>query len=129
MSSTTYHIYLTPEQKDILRHFFSNFNEEHNTELKRRFIQLWSHIGDIYHAFNQRLADQGLAYEGALYREVAELQDIEFEYETYIFVGFNLLQKVEQNLFLRMKNQGQGADSTGISTTTTSPARTRQATS
>ena len=76
--------YLSQEQKDILRHFFSNFNEEHNTELKRRFIQLWSHIGDIYHAFNQRLADQGLAYEGALYREVAELQDIEFEYETYI---------------------------------------------
>lgn len=89
--------YLSQRQKDILRHFFSNFNEEHNTELKRRFLQLWSHIGDIYHAFNQRLADQGLAYEGALYREVAELQDIEFEYETYIFVGFNLLQKVEQD--------------------------------
>jgi len=99
--------YLSQEQKDILRHFFSNFNEEHNTELKRRFLQLWSHIGDIYHAFNQRLADQGLAYEGALYREVAELQDIEFEYETYIFVGFNLLQKVEQDLFLRMKHEGK----------------------
>ena len=99
--------YLTQEQKDVLKQFFCNFNEDHNTELKRRFLQLWSHIGDIYHAFNQRLEVQGLAYEGALYREVAELQDIKFDYNTYVFVGFNLLQKVEQNLFLRMKREGK----------------------
>ena len=99
--------YLTQEQKEILKKFFSNFSEEHNTELKRRFIQLWSHIGDIYHAFNKRLAAQGLAYEGALYREVAEREDISFDYDTYVFIGFNLLQKVEQNLFLKMKREGR----------------------
>ena len=106
--------YLTQEQKDIIRHFFSNFNEEHNTELKRRFLQLWSHIGDIYHAFNERLAAQGLAYEGALYREVAEQEEggehqlsSEFSYDTYLFVGFNLLQQVEQTLFRRLKKQGK----------------------
>jgi len=42
--------YLTQEQRDIIQRFFSNFNEEHNSELKRRFLQLWSHIGDIYHS-------------------------------------------------------------------------------
>ena len=106
--------YLTQEQKDIIRHFFSNFNEEHNTELKRRFLQLWSHIGDIYHAFNERLAAQGLAYEGALYREVAEQEEggehqlsSEFSYDTYLFVGFNLLQQAEQTLFRRLKKQGK----------------------
>ena len=103
--------YLTREQKDIIRHFFSNFNEEHNTELKRRFLQLWSHIGDIYHAFNERLAAQGLVYEGALYREVAENEESgehsEFSYDTYLFVGFNLLQQVEQTLFRRLKKEGK----------------------
>ena len=99
--------YLTEEQRITLQRFFSNFNEEHNSELKQRFLQLWSHILDIYLSFNNRLAKQGLAYEGALYREVAEREDIEFEYDTYLFIGFNMLQQVEQTLFRRMKQQGK----------------------
>jgi len=99
--------YLTEEQRTILHQFFSNFSEEHNSELKRRFLQLWSHIFDIYQSFNQKLAEQGLAYEGALYREVAECEDITFEYDTYLFIGFNMLQQVEQTLFRRMKQQGK----------------------
>ena len=99
--------YLTEEQRLILKRFFSNFNEEHNTELKQRFLQLWSHILDIYQSFNDRLSQQRLAYEGALYREVAEREDIDFEYDTYLFIGFNMLQKVEQTLFRRIKQQGK----------------------
>ena len=64
--------YLTQQQRDIIRKFFSNFNEDHNSELKQRFLSLWSHIYDIYVDFNARLAAQGLAYEGALYRHVIE---------------------------------------------------------
>ena len=99
--------YLTQEQREIIRKFFSNFSDDHPTELKRRFLQLWSHIGDIYQRFNSLLADQGLAYEGALYRQVALNEEIEFEYDTYIFVGFNLLQQVEQTLFSRLRQQGK----------------------
>ena len=97
--------YLTEEQKVILQKFFKNFNEGHNSELKQRFLQLWSHILDIYLSYNARLSEQGLAYEGALYREVAEREDITFEYDTYLFIGFNMLQQVEQTLFHRMKQQ------------------------
>ena len=61
--------YLTDEQRELLRHFFSNFTEEHDSELKQRFLRLWSHLADIYHDFNDRLLEQGLAYEGALYRQ------------------------------------------------------------
>ena len=99
--------YLTEEQRITLKRFFSNFNEEHNSELKQRFLQLWSHIFDIYQSFNDKLSKQGLAYEGALYREVAEREDIDFEYDTYLFIGFNMLQQVEQTLFRRMKQQGK----------------------
>lgn len=42
-----------------------------------------------------------------LYREVIEQKYIDFQYETYIFVGFNLLQKVEQDLFRRLKMEGK----------------------
>ena len=62
--------YLTDEQRQMLHRFFINFSEDHNSELKERFLSLWSHFADIYHDFNRRLASQNLAYEGALYRQV-----------------------------------------------------------
>ncbi len=99
--------YLSDEQKAIIRQFFSNFIDGQDTELKRRFMQLWSKMEDIYKVFNERLENKGLAYEGALYREVAEKKEIDFEYNTYVFVGFNLLQKVEQRLFKQLKQQGK----------------------
>lgn len=104
--------FLTDEQRQLLRHFFSHFTEEHETELKQRFLRLWSHFADIYHDYNQRLSEQGLAYEGALYRSVCS--DIiatngtkGFPYDHYIFVGFNLLQKVEQQLFSALQKEGK----------------------
>ncbi len=99
--------YLTPEQREMIKRFFSNFSDEHNSELKERFLRLWSHIGEIYHQFNTQLADKQLAYEGALYRQVATDESIEFEYDTYVFIGFNLLQQVEQTLFRRLEQQGK----------------------
>ena len=99
--------YLTHEQRQLLQRFFSNFSDEHNSELKQRFLRLWSRIGDIYHTFNRQLADEGLAYEGALYRQVAEDETITFNYDTYVFVGFNLLHQVEQSLFRRLEREGK----------------------
>ena len=99
--------YLTDEQRKLIQRFFSNFSDEHNSELKQRFLRLWSRIGDIYHTFNEQLAAQGLAYEGALYRQVAEDETITFDYDTYVFVGFNLLQQVEQTLFRRLEREGK----------------------
>ena len=94
--------YLTEEQKRILKRIFSNFTDNHNTELKDRFIKLWSHFYDIYKEFNDYLAAQQLAYEGALYRQVVENEDVDFKYDTYLFIGFNMLQTVEQKLFKRL---------------------------
>ena len=110
--------YLTDEQRALLRRFFSHFTEEHETELKQRFLRLWSRFADIYHDFNERLTDQGLAYEGALYRQVVEqttghddsgatAAHSAFPYDRYLFIGFNLLQKVEQQLFSYLQKEGK----------------------
>ena len=103
--------FLTDEQRELLRHFFSHFTEEHETELKQRFLRLWSHLADIYHDFNRRLTNQGLAYEGALYRQVVTSQlsplTTHSSYDHYLFVGFNLLQKVEQQLFSELQKAGK----------------------
>ena len=101
--------YLTKEQVAVIRKFFSNFSEEHNSELKKRFLSLWSHFFDIYTTFNQRIEAEGLTYEGALYRKVATDDSLHFEYDKYLFVGFNVLQKVEQKLFDRLMKEDKAA--------------------
>ena len=101
--------HLTDEQRKALQRFFKNFTENQDTLLKERFLNLWSKIGAIYHDFNNRLAQQGLAYEGALYREVAEsdLENLPLDYDVYLFVGFNLVHPVEQRLFKSLHQQGK----------------------
>ena len=99
--------YLTDEQREMIRRFFSNFTDDHNSELKERFLRLWSHIGDIYRHYNDQLASRQLAYEGALYRQVVNAPDIQFEYDTYAFIGFNHLHQVEQALFRRLDEAGR----------------------
>lgn len=97
--------YLSQEQKEIIGRFFGNFSGDSDSELKQRFLALWSRLADIYQDFNQRLLAQGLAYEGALYRRVITDETVDFGYEHYVFVGFNMIQKVEQQLFSRLKQE------------------------
>ncbi len=99
--------YLTDEQRAIIRKFFGNFNDSHNSELKERFLRLWSNMGNIYHEYNEFLRRQGLAYEGALYRQVAEDDSLVFEYDRYLFIGFNLMQQVELRLIDTLRQQGK----------------------
>ncbi len=99
--------YLTEEQIATLKRFFQNFNEEHNTKLKERFLQLWNHFEDIYTDYRQRLLQQNLAYEGMLYRDVAENENLDMYFDQYLFVGFNMLQRVEQQLFAHLQDQGK----------------------
>ena len=99
--------YLDNEQKEMLARFFANFSDDIDSELKKRFLSLWSHFGDIYHDYNRRLTEQGLGYEGAIYRKVASEESLQMKYDKYLFVGFNLLQKVERVLFSRLMKEGK----------------------
>lgn len=105
--------YLSENQQQVLQQFFSNFSKEHNTELKKRFLQLWSKFYDIYSDFQQRLREQGIAYEGMLYRDVIEKISADngdtigcTDKRTYVFIGFNLLHKVEMEMFSFYQKQG-----------------------
>ena len=100
--------YLTDEQIRVLNQFFVNFDVQKNSELKDRFIQIWSVLSDVYEQFGQALKSQNLAYEGLLMRDVIEHKlngsNIELPYKNYVFVGFNALSSVEEALFKFFKN-------------------------
>lgn len=96
--------FLSEQQRKSLEDFFGKVMDD--TALQHRFNDIWKYLGTIYHAFRQSLKADGLAYEGMLYRDVAEQGISDFHYKHYVFVGFNLLQKVEQQFFARLKDEG-----------------------
>ena len=100
--------FIDDEQEEAIRQFFQNFSIERRTALKERFISLWDVLGNIYKGFRESLASQNIAYEGMMYRHVIEHLDVDkLPYEKYVFVGFNVLSKVEHTLFTQLKDAGK----------------------
>lgn len=101
--------YLTPEQKQLLSRFFSGLQAtEQQTEIKKRFIKLWQVMGSIYKELRATLHAQSTAYEGMLYRDAMENYSSSLlSYDHYVVVGFNVLNRVEQQLFDCLKESGK----------------------
>ena len=97
--------FMDAEQEAAIQQFFQNFSIERRTALKEKFISIWDALGHIYRDYRKVLKTQGIAYEGMLYRDVVEkLDPASLPYDTYVFVGFNVLNKVERTLFQKLKD-------------------------
>lgn len=104
--------FLTPEQVEELRKFFRDFDVDQKSVLRQKFRQLWDTLGPLYHALNAELAENGRAYEGAAYRRVVEHLEagemtVNPSISHFVFVGFNVLDNVEQRLFAHLKSEGR----------------------
>lgn len=104
--------FLTEEQKRILRRYSVDFREGERTQLRENFFKVWDNLLAIYNDFNAELAADGLAYQGALYRRTVERivageaalpDDVAY----YVFVGFNVLDKVEHKFFSYLQREGR----------------------
>ena len=99
--------FLEKDQVAYVRQFWSNFNPE-NSELQKEFLTIWEKLWPIYSQFREQLKSKGMAYEGMLYREVAEAELPEqLDSEFYVFIGFNALNKCEKELFQKLKQAGK----------------------
>ena len=97
--------HLTDEQRETLSRFFKVFRDGEDTKLKKRFLQLWEILGDVYARFKTSLLGKGIAYEGMLKRSVVEeieKNGLSLQGRTYLFVGFNVLNQCERKLFRKM---------------------------
>ena len=100
--------FLDQEQEQAIQQFFQNFSIEKRTLLKEKFISLWDKLGDIYRRYHKKLEELGFAYEGMLYRNVIEQLDTDrLKYDKYVFVGFNVLNKVEKEFFQKLQKAGK----------------------
>ncbi|MDD7317885.1 MAG: PD-(D/E)XK nuclease family protein [Prevotella sp.] len=100
-------IELTEKQREAIEHFFNIVIDSNDSKLKENFVKVWNSLAEIYHKFNERLAEEGLAYEGALYRKVIEEGHLRLNSGIYVFVGFNVVQQVESRLFSMLKEEGR----------------------
>jgi hypothetical protein len=65
------------------------------TPLQQNFNAIWQNLAAIYARYRESLEAEGWPTK-VFSTQVVEQEDIDFLYKHYIFVGFNLLQKVEQ---------------------------------
>ena len=94
--------HLTENQREALSRFGKLF--EKSSYLKDSFLSVWNLLGEVYKTFKNRLTEQYIAYPGMLMRDVAESKIEQESGKIHVFVGFNVLNKCEERLLLKLKN-------------------------
>ena len=94
---------LGSENKELLDNFWKTLSNEDKSHNQQEFIRLWKDLAGVYESFKAALQLERLAYEGMLYRNVVDLilsnQTSGFKDKQYAFVGFNALNRCEEELF------------------------------
>lgn len=102
--------YLEEEQIAVIRTFWSNFIPSYESDRKESFSKTWRVLYEIYAALKASLLQDGLAYEGMIFREVAEkMERGELEqpnHEKIIFVSLNALTAAERMLMCKLRDKG-----------------------
>lgn len=77
-------------------------NSEEKTDLQKNYLNLWKKMHLYYTKLNLHLSNQGLAYQGALYKQAHKncLHYLQNNLLTHhYFIGFNALNAAEQHIF------------------------------
>lgn len=101
--------YLSPEQKEAIISFWSSFQ----SRLSRHqddFLKTWKILFETYRQFRLRLEEQGWAYPGMIYREIAENPQKAIRPdagERIIFAGLNALTTAEETIVRKLLADGR----------------------
>ena len=99
------------EQAEIIKRFWYHFEPEKKSPEKAGFISVWSILSDLYSGFKDSLRLRNLAYEGMIFRDVAENfgneSTPELKWAEVHFIGFNALNKCEFAIMNRLQKEGR----------------------
>ena len=114
--------YLTDAQRQAVERFISNFGSsgsyksEDQGPVKQRFLQIWNLLLPLYESFRSTLRERGMAYEGMVYRDLAERLQEQSAVDvigksfapdtTFVFTGLNALCECEKKVLSRMRDAG-----------------------
>ena len=119
--------HLSDVQREAVLHFVNHFRDRNgrltvrldtdDATVKARFLQVWNILFPLYKNFRERLCAQGMAYEGMVYRDLAErlkggeavadvLGAVFPQVRRYVFVGLNALNECEKTVLRRLRDAG-----------------------
>lgn len=116
--------YLSENQLNAINRFLDHFrgggeltvNLGSEDDYKARFLHIWDLLLPLYKAFGKALSEKGLAYEGQVYRALAEhvaeepvvdiLGDALPGIRHYVFIGLNALNECEKRVMTKMRDAG-----------------------
>ena len=119
--------HLSDVQREAILHFVDHFRDRNgrltvrldtdDVTVKARFLQVWNILYPLYQDFRRRLRAKGMAYEGMVYRDLAErlkggeavadvLAAVFPQARRYVFVGLNALNECEKAVLRRLRDAG-----------------------
>ena len=119
--------HLSDVQREAILHFVDHFRDRNgrltvrldtdDATVKARFLQVWNILFPLYTNFRKRLRAQGMAYEGMVYRALAErlkggeavadvLAGVFPQARRFVFVGLNALNECEKTVLRRLRDAG-----------------------
>ena len=116
--------YLSDTQRNAIEAFVRHFSDGNgrltvdldsaDPKVKERFLQIWNILYPLYTSYRNALSGKGMAYEGMVYRSVAEQfrdgspGDIMRQFFPYavkfVFVGLNALNECERTVMKSMQD-------------------------
>ena len=119
--------YLTDTQRKAIEAFVSHFSDlsgrltvdldSEDPDVKGKFLMIWNILYDLYELFNTRLREKGMAYEGMVYRQLAQrlknesvedvFKDVWQGDVKFVFVGLNALNECEKMLLRKLRDAGR----------------------
>ncbi len=102
--------FLDEEQTRQLTRFLDGFAKGGRTAIKDKYLALWRSLLPLYEALRAELSADGLAYEGQLFRSVAEGAasggvSLPAGIDRVAVVGFNVIDRAEHTLFTALKKE------------------------
>ncbi len=104
--------WLDERQEEAIRAFLKHFSS--GGRYKEEFRRIWDILLPLYRNFNASLREKGMAYEGMVYRELAErlsgesvadlLPEAFGGVRKFVFVGLNALNECEKRLLRRLRD-------------------------
>ena len=119
--------HLSEVQREAVERFVAHFRDRNgrltvrldtdDNTVKARFLQVWNLLYPLYADFKKRLEKKEMAYEGMVYRHLAEklkggesvtdvLSGVFPEVRRYVFIGLNALSLCEKTVLQRMRDAG-----------------------
>ncbi len=116
--------YLSETQRKAVEALVNHFKDKSGAitsgssddNVKGRFLKIWNIMSDLYAAFRENISCNGMAYEGMVYRSLAERLEVESASEvfsketenglTFVFVGLNALNECEKSVLRSLRDAG-----------------------